>query len=542
MTYLPIVIRELQVASRKGSNYYLRTLAAAAVTGASVIVALDSPLDTGGGGRLFAYIHLVLFCSIWVLVPFMTADCLSRERREGTLGLLFLTPLRAGDIVIAKGLTHALRATTVWLAAVPVVSICFLLGGVGWLEVGLSNLVNFSALCLALAAGLLASSLCRQWTRASALAACFAVLLCALSAVVVCMAVVASQGQWGHHSAALLEWVYAGLYICTDGEGCWARPGRINHGWWSVALVLGSLFCMRSVGGYATWRIRRVWRDEPPSTRRVWLERKLFQPVFFKSLFHRWMRYCLAKNPIGWLEQRRWSSRLVMWCWLGVATCFCAAAFAESQILNLGVSTSWYQAAILSLLGSLAVSAAGSFRRERETGVLELLLVSPLSTSAIISGRMRGLWIQFLPALGLLLGTWSYLQILLAPFRRTWPYNYALGYYAETSTFDLFYFAIAFLTVPAIGLYYSLRCRNFMVSFVASVSVGLIAPWLISLVWIWWAPAVSNSSTSTSEAMGSGYAVLLRIIFQGALGALCYNLLLKRLEQRSFPLERTGSA
>ena len=54
--------------------------------------------------------------AIWVLVPLLVADCLSRERREGTLGLLFLTPLTANDIVIAKGLSHGLRAVTLCFA------------------------------------------------------------------------------------------------------------------------------------------------------------------------------------------------------------------------------------------------------------------------------------------------------------------------------------------------------------------------------------------------------------------------------------------
>src|SRR5581483_5796418 len=60
------------------------------------------------------------------------------------------------------------------------------------------------------------------------------------------------------------------------------------------------------------------------------------------------------------------------------------------------------------LLGSLAMTAAGSFRRERESGVLELLLVSPLNEKQIIGGRLRGLWAQFLPAFVLLLGVGMY--------------------------------------------------------------------------------------------------------------------------------------
>jgi len=45
------------------------------------------------GGRLFSALNATLFLSIWIFVPLLTADTISREKREGTLGLLFLTPL-----------------------------------------------------------------------------------------------------------------------------------------------------------------------------------------------------------------------------------------------------------------------------------------------------------------------------------------------------------------------------------------------------------------------------------------------------------------
>jgi len=41
-------------------------------------------------------------------VPMLAADCVSRERREGTLGLLFLTPLDARGIMLAKSMVHHL--------------------------------------------------------------------------------------------------------------------------------------------------------------------------------------------------------------------------------------------------------------------------------------------------------------------------------------------------------------------------------------------------------------------------------------------------
>jgi len=61
----------------------------------------------------------------------------------------------------------------------------------------------------------------------------------------------------------------------------------------------------------------------------------------------------------------------------------------------------------------MAGSAAGSFRRERDTGVLELLLVAPLRESQLIGGRLRALWGRFLPSIILLCGVWIYVGTFL---------------------------------------------------------------------------------------------------------------------------------
>src|SRR5207253_8455609 len=139
-------------------TYYLRTLGVAATLVASVLFGLEQGFGPKLGGRLFASLHFTLFCAIWILVPLLTADCISRERREGTLGLLFLTELRGADIVMAKGLAHGLRALTLWVAVLPVIAIPFMLGGLSVTEILLSLLVDLSAMCWALAAGLLAST------------------------------------------------------------------------------------------------------------------------------------------------------------------------------------------------------------------------------------------------------------------------------------------------------------------------------------------------------------------------------------------------
>jgi ABC-type Na+ efflux pump permease subunit len=68
-------------------------------------------------------LNRTLLFAFWVLVPLMTADCVSREKREGTLGLLFLTPLTVFDVIAGKAAIHVLRALTLFLAALPLLGL-----------------------------------------------------------------------------------------------------------------------------------------------------------------------------------------------------------------------------------------------------------------------------------------------------------------------------------------------------------------------------------------------------------------------------------
>ena len=138
MNALPVIERELRAEARHAFTYWLRVLGAAALLAVAAVDALERGLPLHQGRELFQVLSNALFAAIWIFVPLVTADCVSCERREGTLGLLFLTPLRAGDIVLAKGLAHGLRAAVIGLAVLPL-----LMGGVSRVEVMLVVLAHF---------------------------------------------------------------------------------------------------------------------------------------------------------------------------------------------------------------------------------------------------------------------------------------------------------------------------------------------------------------------------------------------------------------
>src|SRR5436190_9691760 len=82
------------------------------------------------GGALFQALGWMALGAALLSGLFLTADCLSEEKREGTIGLLFLTDLRGYDVVGGKFISQSLRAFYGLLAIFPVLAMIMLMGGV----------------------------------------------------------------------------------------------------------------------------------------------------------------------------------------------------------------------------------------------------------------------------------------------------------------------------------------------------------------------------------------------------------------------------
>lgn len=542
MVFLPVIERELRASARHPFTYYLRTLGAGALLLASLFFGLEHGFESSFGGKLFGYLHFTMFYAIWILVPLLAADCISRERREGTLGLLFMTGLRGPDIVVAKSVAHGLRALSLWVAVAPVLAIPFLLGGVSWQEAMLSVAINSSAMCWALAAGVLGSAWSKTWGRAVLRAAIFAVFFLLLMAVVTgeglgAISRAGSGSFWGSPMAAFFDiepskWDYLFLigfgfitnlsrefavYIfrtVTNGQLAWLAAAIFGIS------LLGLLMVIRLAGA----KTRRIWQEQPPSPQKIWLHQTFCTPVLWISFFRRWMKHKLEANPIGWLEQRTWSSRLITWGWFAVIVSIYSVVLTDPGFFQRTSVPQNLMAWMLVL--SMAVTTAGSFRRERESGVLELLLVSPVGERTIISGRLRGLWAQFLPAFGLLLVVWFYLaSISLTRGEAAGP---------------IVFYAATFFSLPVIGLYFSLRCRAFMTALLATLCVSFVIPLIIAaIVAFWWITVVPMAGYSyglisvTAPSWPNAF-------IQAIIATLCWKGLHARLKTRSFPLDRAS--
>ncbi len=549
MTVIPVIERELRAEARGAFTYWLRIIGAMALLAVLLVTLADQRMSAPQlGALLFGNLNLALFLAIWLLVPLLTADCLSRERREGTLGLLFLTPLTPFGVVSGKLFTHALRAAMMLLSTVPILALPLLLGGVNRQQLFTATLFDASSVCLALLAGLLASCCSKDGLRSMFAAEIISVALFVSTGRAILAVTEWQVGLTAYSNA--LRFSYKSQAACYWQEGSFGRRflgsltefvGQgslslsVSQGWVLVAIYVfvASFALLLIVLLFAAVRVRRLWREEPPSVRRLRVERLFFAPFLGKALLRGRMRRTLNRNPIGWLEQHSAAARVTKWGWclfiiLAETNVMLGADMDNLMTVQYGLGT------ILAV--SLAFSSAGSFRLERENGALELILVTPLRVGQVILGRLRGLWSQFLPGVVVVAGVFMFLNV-----SRVTDY---LPWMRDSWTDSAFMFsmvmAVAFLTLPVIGLYFSLYCRKFLAAWVLALLVGVLAPELVArvftpLIELWRYRGLGFQTDPYQNASGMS-GVLIRCAIQILLAVGALFLLQRNLRRRAFAL------
>src|SRR6266545_863935 len=170
MNFLPIVTRELRLRARKPRTYYSRCAMAVVATLMSLgVITLSFSAGhnpTQIGQDLYRAFSAVAFAFSLLAGLAVTSDSLSEEKREGTLGLLFLTDLKGYDVVLGKLAATSLPSFYALLAAIPILALPFFLGGVSSGEFWRMTAVLFTTLLFSLSSGLFVSAISRDGRRA----------------------------------------------------------------------------------------------------------------------------------------------------------------------------------------------------------------------------------------------------------------------------------------------------------------------------------------------------------------------------------------
>ncbi len=395
MRLFPIVTREMRVASRKGGTYWNRTVVAlgaiAVAVFALLVLARESPKNTGF--IMFVWMAVVAYAHCLLTGVVLTSDCLAEEKRDGTLGLLFLTDLKGYDVVFGKLFASSLRGVYGLLAIFPVLGLCLLLGGVAPSEFARVMLVCLNNLFLALSIGMMASALCRDERKALALAFLIVLVLTAG------FPALGGWIMWKLHlnKPPFFPFCFSPGFASFMAFDKTFRAFSNNLFYQSVATqhVMGWIALI-----IACRVVPRSWQDKIASARTekraVTWRQWIYGPPEIRAAFRRRL---LNINPYYWLVSRDRFKQTMPWLWLSLAGLIWLIGLTQSP-------SDWreegmYVMTALTLHTLFKVWTAFEASRQlggdRHSGALELLLCTPLPVHEILRGQWLGLLRQFGP-------------------------------------------------------------------------------------------------------------------------------------------------
>jgi hypothetical protein len=428
MIVLSLVERELRLRARQPMTMWLRLGTATAAT----LLTLSwtqtatwlSPAEMGR--TVFGVLTWLSFGVLLFEGVRQTADCLSGEQREGTLGLLFLTELGSLDLVLGKLAATSLHALGGLLAMFPVLGVGLAVGGITAGEFWRTQLALLTTLLVAGCGGLWVSA--RSHDPLRAVLAGIGLLLTLVLLPLTCDWLL-GRPPFPSLSPALGVWL--------AGDRAYAlAPARF---WWTqLAIVVLSAGFLLSAG----CRARKLGREpvtEAPARRR---HRPLTSPP---SRWNYRVTPRLHARPsltVGDLQPARWlagSQRGVtplVWLAILLPT---LNLLGFQWLIRLSNSPAKI-VGVLSLLGIgfdaasvalLALLAARPLWEARRSGVLELLLCTPVTGPQVVWAHWSFLWRRVRLPLTLSVGIPVILFVLLwvaeAGRSSAMPWGYLLG-------------------------------------------------------------------------------------------------------------------
>jgi ABC-type transport system involved in multi-copper enzyme maturation permease subunit len=413
----PVFAREAVIAPRRASFYAARTLFVAALfaltlTSWQLLIGsqqIENPGDLAWFGATAFQILAPL--QLAVAMPFsalLVASAVALEKDRKTLDLLLLTNLSNVELVLGKLLAGMLSVVVVVVAASPLLAIIALLGGVSS-----GQIVRVQAVTLisALAAGSLGSTIA-LWREKTFQALAMTLLVIVLWLVGwEIIAARAGKQYWLGFPAETWAVILSPWQAIQEA----ARPtfaGTITSGQWAgpvewfllafaaVSMLLNAIaICLVRVWNPPREAASQQEREPQDATNRI----EGIAATYASANVHSaggnvrpvW------NNPVLWREIRTWAYgkrvlliRLAYWAVFIV----CAAA-----VVNIAAgrvdsgATSAIPAAAQPLITLLVVGlillnalAVTSLTNERDSGALDLLLVTDLSPKEIVFGKLGG--------------------------------------------------------------------------------------------------------------------------------------------------------
>ncbi|MGA2177303.1 MAG: ABC transporter permease subunit [Verrucomicrobiota bacterium] len=386
MILLPIVDRELRMAARRWRTYYTRVTMAGitALLGGQMLLLAQIIPGRSDGKPIFAAVATCL--CVWAVISGLAScDAISKEKREGTIGLLFLTDLKGYDVVLGKLIASGVPSFYAALAALPVLALSIFLGGVTAVQFWETSLAVLNLFFFSYAAAMLGSA----WFRDQKNAAGFSglILFFYLSGLTI-LSTLANAYHWRR---ADLYQLFNPAHTVSIALSAGSRFRGVLPYVLSLAAVHlnGWLFL-----ALASFTLPHRWQEKPrtPKRLRIWFEQLRFGTVAAQAAFRRRL---LGINPFFWLVSRRGVGPATTWAVFGIF----GVVIAGIRILSAREGNGWREdyppSFVIAVVGfhlilklGIANVAGGFFEAQRRNGSLETVLCcTPLSVSEILAGQ-----------------------------------------------------------------------------------------------------------------------------------------------------------
>ncbi len=480
--------------ARMRSTYGLRIGWGIGGVGLLLMVFWAFPSESANGRFVLTWVHLCLVTMLLVLASFGAADSISREKREGTLGLLLMTHMKPSQLVFGKAGMHLIRSVYLSFTFIPFLTIPVLLGGVTAEDFLFSAAVLVLVAVSGVASGLIASAVAVRFGTAATLALILGSLAaCSMSGLVA--AVLAFPSSIFFQDAS--SW----WRLCLLGPGIIGFPAhavaqmsqlstrpRLVVSSAELGLVLLAFFFLFVAIRFAAYRVHRYRESTGETAREAAFRRWFLTPLLWRGAFRRIVKSKLERNPLVWLEYRSAWARSARWAMILLLV------LAESLLLvNLPGDSDLLRDHLIMLTAVLAfmtLKSSSSFQQEKETGAFELLLVTPLTEREIVAGRLNAVANYYWLPLILL---WAFTLLGLTP--RAWAQR-SLPFSDDnlTGIINLLSLSLSFFSVPVCGLFFALRTRTFAGALLWTAGLAVLAPIFFSMAfqafisdewWVW---------------------------------------------------------
>ena len=391
MNFLPIVARELRVVSRKRWLYWIRSMFALVGIVAALVMFYEPPGRDGHGEEMLWLLSGVTLALALLNGCLLTADCISSEKREDTLGFLFLTNLKGYDIVAGKISIHAITTACGLLAVLPVFFLPLLAGGVTWgetLRVLLAIAVSFM---FALSLGVWIST--RSQDARNAVMATLTVMSLLVVLPLLWLAIL-DEFLRVRASPTGLAQLSPGMLLYYARDEWYARPGAKAIYWISLGI-----FAITSavLSAWASGLLPKTWQTKESSSSSS--AKSAAPPARWQVAIAPWKRVnrFSITNPFQDLLLRRrnvsrWGHFLQRAA-IAVFVVMLLFSFAENDWFALALLTLFAMHAAIKFV--FALDATRALNEDKRSSALELLLATPLREREITEGLAGAFKIQF---------------------------------------------------------------------------------------------------------------------------------------------------